>query len=116
GFEMTLSQQLPQVIREHLSPWLSAWLRIHGLSIADISAWAIHPGGPKILTAAGESLGLAPADLAVSTRVLAEHGNMSSATVLFVLQEILKGEPSPGLCVAIGFGPGLMAEGMLLEI
>ena len=83
------------------------------LAIGDIQHWAIHPGGPKILTAAAESLALTPAALSPSLTVLKQHGNMSSATLLFLLREIAH-TPIEGTCVAIGFGPGLMAEALLL--
>jgi predicted naringenin-chalcone synthase len=114
GFEMTLSPRVPSLIREHLRPWCSAWLARHDLGVGDIAGWAIHPGGPKVLAAVGAALDLKPEMLSHSRAVLAEHGNMSSATVLFILERMTESVPS-GPCVAIGLGPGLMAEGMLLE-
>jgi predicted naringenin-chalcone synthase len=83
------------------------------LKLTDVAGWAIHPGGPKILTAVGEALELEAGDLRFSRGVLSRHGNMSSATVLFILQQIM-GEID-GPIVAIGLGPGLMAEGMLIN-
>jgi predicted naringenin-chalcone synthase len=114
GFEMTLSPRVPGLVREHLRPWCLEWLRRNKLRIGDIAGWAIHPGGPKVLTAVAEALELPPAALEHSRAVLAEQGNISSATVLFILQRMSE-RVGPGPCVAIGLGPGLMAEGMLVE-
>jgi predicted naringenin-chalcone synthase len=113
GFEMTLSPELPAMVEARLRPWCEEWLGKNGLAIADIPRWAIHPGGPKILTAAAAALGIGEESLKYSREVLAAHGNMSSATILFVLNAMAKDAEGP--CVALGFGPGLMMEGMLLE-
>jgi len=115
GFEMTLSAGIPALIRTHLRPWCDAWLARLGLSPADIPHWAIHPGGPKILTAAAQSISLPESAIDPSRTLLARQGNMSSATLAFLLQQLLRDNAS-GHCVALGFGPGLMAEGLLLEI
>ena len=112
GFEMTLSPRIPEIIGEGLRPWLQAWLGEQGLGIGDVRSWAIHPGGPRILEAVGESLGLTDEHLAASRHVLGECGNMSSPTVLFILDHLWRtggGGPS----VAIGLGPGLVAEAAL---
>ncbi len=113
GFEMTLSAGVPEMIRRHLRGWCESWLARHDLKLSDVAGWAIHPGGPKILSAVAEALDLEKRDLRFSRSVLARHGNMSSATVLFILRQMM-GEVS-GPCVAIGLGPGLMAEGMLVN-
>jgi prepilin-type processing-associated H-X9-DG protein len=105
GFEMTLLQSVPGLIRRHLRQWCRDWLARHDLQPADIAGWAIHPGGPKVLSAVADALELPPESLRHSRNVLAHHGNMSSATVLFILQQM--GEiPASGPCVAIGLGPG----------
>jgi predicted naringenin-chalcone synthase len=114
GFEMTLSRRVPDLIREHLRPWLVEWLGQNGLGIEDVATWAIHPGGPRILSAVEESLGLDRAATSVSRDVLARHGNMSSPTVLFILDR-LRQTAAPRPCVMLGFGPGLMAEAALLK-
>ncbi|HTV47044.1 MAG TPA: type III polyketide synthase [Phycisphaerae bacterium] len=114
GFSMTLSPEVPDLISRHLRPWCESWLAGCELSIAGIKNWAIHPGGPKVLTAAAMALGLDESALCCSRDVLAAHGNMSSATILFLLQRIAELNAS-GPCVALGFGPGLMAEAMLLD-
>jgi predicted naringenin-chalcone synthase len=112
GFQMTLSSELPQLIGHTLEPWLKAWLGQHGLSIAQIASWAIHPGGPRILSSCGEALKLGPDKLADSQAILAEHGNMSSPTILFVLDR-LQGREAPRPCVALAFGPGITIEAAL---
>lgn len=109
GFEMSLSAAVPGVIGHHLPAVLAAGLGEAGLSLSQVGSWAVHPGGPRVLVAVEESLGL-PADaLAASRAVLSEHGNMSSATILFILERLLRGEAA-GPCVAMAFGPGLTAE------
>ncbi|HUY90225.1 MAG TPA: type III polyketide synthase [Pirellulales bacterium] len=113
GFEMELSPRVPELIRQHLRPWFEDWLKRQGLGIADIGSWAVHPGGPRILSAVEETLGLNRAALAVSRQVLADCGNMSSPTVLFILQRLLA-QRAPRPCVMLGFGPGLMAEAALI--
>lgn len=112
GFQMTLSRRVPGLIGAHLRPWLEAWLGDNGLSLAGVRSWAVHPGGPKIVSAVEECLGLSAEDLAPSRAVFAENGNMSSPTVLFVLQK-LRAANAPRPCVALGFGPGLVAEAAL---
>jgi predicted naringenin-chalcone synthase len=114
GFDMSLSNRVPGLITEHLKPWLAGWLDSKGHSIESINSWAVHPGGPKIVDAVEESLGLGPESLTNSRAILAEFGNMSSPTVLFVLERFLQQNAS-GPCVMLGFGPGLMAEAALLE-
>ena len=112
GFEMGLSRRIPGLIARHLRPWLENWLRDNGVSLEQVKGWAIHPGGPKIVSAVEEALGLSPDAAAASRAVFAEYGNMSSPTVLFVLDRLRKvggGRP----CVMLGFGPGLVAEAAL---
>lgn len=114
GFRMTLSPRVPDLLRANLRPWLEGWLATNGLTLADIRSWAVHPGGPRILDAVAESLDLPPAALAPSRDTLACHGNMSSPTVLFILDQLRHaGAPRPTLSLA--FGPGLVAEAMLLD-
>jgi predicted naringenin-chalcone synthase len=112
GFEMSLSRRVPGLIAKHLRPWLESWLRDIGLSVEEVRSWAVHPGGPKIISAVEESLALSPEAMAASRGVFADYGNMSSPTVLFVLDR-LRRENAPRPCVALGFGPGLVAEAAL---
>jgi len=114
GFEMGLSPRVPDVIAAHLRPWLAAWLAESGLAVGDVASWAIHPGGPRILDAVAEALGLPPEATADARAVLVEYGNMSSPTVLFILDR-LRRRDAPRPCVALGFGPGLTAEAALFR-
>jgi predicted naringenin-chalcone synthase len=113
GFEMTLSAGVPEIIRRQVLPWCQGWLAQHDLELRDINGWAIHPGGPKILAAIAAALSLDPQDVRFSRNILAHHGNMSSATVFFILRQMA--EKISGPCVAIGLGPGLVVEGVLLN-
>jgi predicted naringenin-chalcone synthase len=114
GFAMTLSKQVPGLIARHLRPWLEAWLRRQEVTTADVRSWAIHPGGPRILSAVEEGLNL-PRDAAAASRaVFAEHGNMSSPTILFILERLMRSS-APRPCVALAFGPGLVVEAALFS-
>lgn len=114
GFEMTLSPRVPSVLQAHLRRWLEPWLSEQGLAIEDVGSWAVHPGGPRILGTVAECLGLPSGATEASAEILAEHGNMSSPTVLFILQRLQRRrEPLP--TVVLAFGPGLVAEAALLR-
>lgn len=113
GFQMTLSARVPDVIRSQLGGWMRGWLGAAGVSVAEIAKWAVHPGGPRVLDAVEEALGLDTDALETSRAVLAGHGNMSSATVLFVLDRLNR-ERGEGWSVLLAFGPGLAAEGLLV--
>jgi predicted naringenin-chalcone synthase len=116
GFEMTLSPRVPDLIARHLAPWLRAWLDSQGLALTDVGAWAIHPGGPRVISAVVDALGLPPTAAAPSRDVLAHHGNMSSPTVLFIVDHLRRAAaPNPLPPTALlAFGPGLVAEAALL--
>jgi predicted naringenin-chalcone synthase len=109
GFEMTLSKKVPGLIGTHLRPWLTQWLAHQGVSLADVASWAVHPGGPRIVDAVEEALVLPRELTGASREVFAECGNMSSPTVLFILER-LSHRRAPRPCVALGFGPGLTVE------
>jgi prepilin-type processing-associated H-X9-DG protein len=113
GFEMGLSPRVPALIAARLAPWLDGWLAAQGLDRAAIGSWALHPGGPRLLESVRECLDLPASAIEPSTAVLRECGNMSSATILFILDRLrLAGAPLP--CVALAFGPGLCVEAALL--
>jgi predicted naringenin-chalcone synthase len=114
GFEMGLSSRVPEAVAGQLRPWLEHWLQPRGQRLADIASWAVHPGGPRILQACAAALQLEPHQIAASEAVLQEHGNMSSATILFILDR-LRRAAAPGPCLALAFGPGLCAEVALLN-
>jgi alpha-pyrone synthase len=114
GFEMFLSTRVPDLIQAHLRPWFDEWLAENGLRVEDIGSWALHPGGPRIVSAVEQCLGLPESASAASREVLATYGNMSSPTILFVLDRLRQdGARMP--CVALGFGPGLAAEAALFR-
>nr|AYM52634.1 type III polyketide synthase [Aetherobacter sp.] len=113
GFDMVLSGRVPGVIRDGLRAGAAAIL--DGAPPASIDRWAIHPGGRSVLDAVEQSLGLDPAALAPSRTVLARFGNMSSATVMFVLQAILAASSPGERGCAMSFGPGLAAETLLFH-
>ncbi len=112
GFEMVLSRKIPDLIARHLRPWLEGWLRDNGLSLEAVGSWAVHPGGPKVLAAVEEGLALPREALAATWAVYADCGNMSSPTVLFILDQLRRAN-APRPCVMLGFGPGLVAEAVL---
>ena len=114
GFEMTLSPRIPDLIHQNLRPWLKQWLLQQGMSIEDVGSWAIHPGGPRILSAVAETVGFEESLLSPSREVLARYGNMSSPTVLFILKK-LQAEQARLPCVMLGFGPGLTIEAALIN-
>jgi alkylresorcinol/alkylpyrone synthase len=118
GLQIILDRELAPFVRRHVGEVVSGFLSSRGLGRADITRWILHPGGRRIIEVMSERLGLAPEDLAATEKVLSEHGNMSSVTVLFVLDELLRGG---GLrCGEKGvlgaFGPGFGAEFALLEL
>ena len=105
---------MPRRIRASLREWPEPWLASRDLRINDVAQWAIHPGGPEIVQAAIDALGVGPEAGDVSRAVLADHGNMSSPTVLFILQR-MRSRNASGPLVALGFAPGLVFEAALLD-
>ncbi len=117
GFQIRLATRVPKVLREVVPPVVDRFLAQNGLQRQDIRFWAIHPGGAKIVDYLQDALGLSPEDLQFSRQVLRQYGNMSSVTIFFVLDEILRrGNPNPGdYALLQGFGPGLTIELALLQ-
>ena len=113
GFDMTLSGLVPLTLSRALPPRIAAILG--GAEPADIDLWAVHPGGRTVLDAVDAALNLKQGALSYSREVLRTHGNMSSPTVMFVLQAMLKEHVSDRTGCAIAFGPGLSAEAMRFE-
>jgi predicted naringenin-chalcone synthase len=111
GFRMGLSPRVPDVLSRHVGDVVTDLLDGAGLRVEDVAGWAVHPGGPRILDVVRDELGLAEAHMAASRRVLREHGNCSSATVLLVLQELADVD---GPVIAMAFGPGLTLYAALL--
>jgi predicted naringenin-chalcone synthase len=114
GFDMFLSGRVPGAIGDALRS--GAERILPGTTAEAIDVWAVHPGGRSVLDAVETALELAPSALAASREVLRRYGNMSSATVLFVLEALMR-ESRPGArgC-AMAFGPGLTAETMLFSV
>ena len=117
SFWMTLAAGVPTALQENIEGFLVKLLQPLGLSASDISHWAIHPGGPKILRVLGKQLALQPTQLRASWDVLANAGNCASATVLLVLENILRvDKPRSGeYGVLVTFGPGLTIEGAVIR-
>jgi len=113
GFDMFLSGQVPGAIGHGLK--LTSDDILAGQKPAAIDFWAVHPGGRSVLDAVEAALALGPDALAVSRRVLERYGNMSSATILFVLQSFMTQGRRRGQGCAMAFGPGLTAETMLFR-
>lgn len=117
GFKIVLSGDVPVVAREKLRPDVDAFLADQGLTRADITSWVCHPGGPKVLEAMQESLELAEGALDVTWRSLREVGNLSSTSVLLVLEETLANHrpPAGSWGVLLAMGPGFCSELVLLQ-
>jgi predicted naringenin-chalcone synthase len=117
GFRMGLSPRIVGVLERHVGGLVDDLLSRHNVTRPRVAAWAVHPGGPKILDVVGEQLGLDEKQLEASRSVLRDFGNCSSATVLLILDRIVRGrELSAGdHVVALAFGPGLTFYAALLE-
>lgn len=115
GFEMILRSEIGDRIESALKNWLSQWLKQHDLKLDDIDCWAVHPGGPKIISSVQQSLNLDDQQLSVSLDVLRRYGNMSSPTVLFILDSFRKLAVDGDHAIMIAFGPGMVAEVALFK-
>ena len=114
GFKVVLSAKLPQIVRDHLGGDVDEFLARHELQRGDIERWICHPGGPAVLEAMQDALGLDGDELSVTWRSLRDIGNLSSASVLFVLSQTPDPEPGEfGLLMAMG--PGFCSEMVLLQ-
>lgn len=113
GFEMTLGARVPEILETTVGAWVRGALDGHGLSPETVASWAIHPGGPRVIDAVCSALALPPSAGDPSRAVLREHGNMSSATLLFIVERLVRaGARAP--IVGLAFGPGLVGEMVLL--
>ena len=101
-------------IARRLRPWLEPWLESHGLDVESIGSWAVHPGGPRVLSAVAEALSLPGDSMRPSRDVLERFGNMSSPTVLFIMERLMEsGAARPA--VVLAFGPGLSVEAAIFN-
>lgn len=116
GFLMSLSGYVPKLIAADIKSYYHAFLSKVALTDEDVDYWAIHPGGKAILDGVRTQMSLRPTQIEASYEVLKQYGNMSSATVFFVLEEILQKQGEQGARImATAFGPGLTMESVLLE-
>jgi predicted naringenin-chalcone synthase len=110
GFLMTLSGYVPDLIEEDFKGVAERALHKQNLNINDISHWCLHPGGKRILEAIGKSVALPSERMNESYEVLRQFGNMSSATILFVLKKMMQQKKSMPALFGAAFGPGLTVE------
>ncbi len=117
GFQVVLSAQVPQITRDHIGRDVDDFLASQGLGRKDVRHWIAHTGGPRVLEAFQSALSLPDGALARSWRSLEEVGNLSSASVLFVLGDLIdSGDPRPGdRGLLVAMGPGFCAEMVLLQ-
>jgi alkylresorcinol/alkylpyrone synthase len=117
GFKIVLSREVPEVVLKNLGRDADQFLADNGLSRKDIKSWVIHTGGPKVLEATEKALCLPAKSLDASWQCLRKTGNLSSASVLFVLEEVMKNRrPEPGAWgILAAMGPGFCSELVLLK-
>ena len=117
GFQVVLSPEVPNVVLNNLGKNVDDFLATRGLTRADIGSWIMHTGGPKVLEATAEALGLKNGGTRCSWQALKRVGNLSSGSVLVVLDEVMKNRrPAPGTkSILAAMGPGFCAEMSLLE-
>ncbi|ORW97735.1 stilbene synthase [Mycobacterium sp. IEC1808] len=116
GFQLVMSRDVPKMADDYLRAEVDGFLADHDLSIADVSTWVCHPGGPKVLDSIESALGLPPEAVAHSRNSMRESGNMSSASVLDVLRRTVAEPPPAGsLGVMLAMGPGFSFELLLLQ-
>lgn len=114
GLKVRFSRDIPTLVRSMMQENVAQALAMYGWNRAEVNTFIVHPGGVKVIAAYEEALALAPGSLDASRQVLRQYGNMSSATVLFVLEEVLKRRPQ-GKGLLSAMGPGFSAEHVLLE-
>jgi alkylresorcinol/alkylpyrone synthase len=117
GLKIVLGAEVPDLVARHLGDDVRGFLGDHDLTIADVATWVSHPGGPKVIDAIQDALGLAPEALELTWRSLAEVGNLSSSSVLHVLHDtIAKRAPEAGAAgMLMAMGPGFCSELVLLR-
>lgn len=116
GFNIVLSSYVPEILGTRIRDLLQEVLQRASLTLEEIDEWAVHPGGRAILDKVEEALHLPATALQASRQILRDFGNMSSATVLFVLKELLDSATTPdAMTCAMAFGPGLTVETAVLE-
>ncbi|TWD83069.1 isopalmitoylresorcinol synthase [Kribbella amoyensis] len=114
GFRIVLGADVPDVVRRYLGDDVTAFLAEYGLTVPEIGTWVSHPGGPKVLEAVSDTLRLRPGALDMTWKSLDAVGNLSSSSVLHVLGDTLRLDPS-GTGLLLAMGPGFCSELVLLE-
>jgi alkylresorcinol/alkylpyrone synthase len=117
GFHILLAKDVPEMIGGKIGGLVREFLERQSRKLADIKGWILHPGGARLLGNVEKELGLNRSDTQPSWDILGEVGNLSSATILFILQEWLEKRPlkSGEYALAAAFGPGFSAEFLLLQ-
>ena len=115
GFKVVLDSTVPEFAREHLRPGISAFLARHELTVADIGEWVAHPGGPKVIDAMEDGLEIGKGTLDLSRESLQKVGNLSSVSVLNILEETMqrKAHQAGDYGVLLAMGPAFCAEAIL---
>jgi alkylresorcinol/alkylpyrone synthase len=118
GLQVIFDRRIPQIVDQHARAELQAFLGGHGLALEDVTEFLYHPGGPKVLGAYAAAYGVELDRLWCSSQTLNEFGNMSSATVLYVLERYMAAHPPGrgGHAVISALGPGFSSESLLMKL
>ncbi|MCR8557024.1 hypothetical protein KXD93_05200 [Mucilaginibacter sp. BJC16-A38] len=116
GFKVLFSKDIPTFINEHIKNDIDEFLAKHGLQMSDIKNFIFHPGGKKVLDAYQEALGVEGDFLKTTRDVMNNYGNMSSATVLYVLEKFMREGFEEGYGLMLSMGPGFSSEMVLLKV
>ncbi|MEK7288232.1 MAG: 3-oxoacyl-[acyl-carrier-protein] synthase III C-terminal domain-containing protein [Elusimicrobiota bacterium] len=117
GMTVILAAEVPKLVSTTFRPLTEKFLKDHGLRCEDISLWLLHPGGLKVIEAYEKALGITPEDTRYARRLLARYGNLSSASIFFILSDAMRhARPKPGSYgLLVAMGPGFAAEFLLLQ-
>jgi alkylresorcinol/alkylpyrone synthase len=118
GLQVIFDQRIPDIIREHAASELDALLAANRLTRSDVREFLYHPGGPKVLQAYADAYGIDPERFHWSREVFQDHGNMSSVTVMYVLERYLREHPpaGDGYAVVSALGPGFSSEAFVMGL
>ncbi|GAB4329162.1 MAG: hypothetical protein Kow0074_25500 [Candidatus Zixiibacteriota bacterium] len=117
GMQVVFSRSIPKIVRDKARSNIETFLAANGCSFDDLAAFVVHPGGTKVMDAYRDALPLPDAHFASAQSVLRDYGNMSSPTVLFVLDDVMKAKTlDPGSTALVtALGPGFSSESLLLQ-
>jgi len=118
GLQVVFAKRIPDIVREHAAKDIKDFLGNYGLTLSDIAAFLFHPGGAKVLAAYEEALGLKNGDLLMAKEILRDYGNMSSVTVLHLLERFIdqSGNGTSGYGLISALGPGFCSESILVRL